>query len=71
MKRKSTIFNIEISPGVLETYFGSINSVPVATTGQVIEGADTSLRTTQGYDNVTGLGVPNVPAFVAAFSRLP
>jgi len=66
-----TIFNMEISPGVLQTQFFSINSFPVGTSGPVIEGADTSLRTTPGYDNVTGLGTPNVPAFVAAFVSLP
>ncbi len=30
----------------------------------VIEGVDTSLRTTPGYDNVTGLGTPWVPALI-------
>jgi subtilase family serine protease len=35
----------------------------------VIEGADTSYRTTRGYDNVTGLGTPNVPALIQAFEH--
>jgi subtilase family serine protease len=35
----------------------------------VIEGADTSYRTTRGYDEVTGLGTPNVPALIRAFER--
>jgi hypothetical protein len=35
----------------------------------LIEGADTSLRTTRGYDNVTGLGTPNVPALIDAFTH--
>ena len=35
----------------------------------VLEGADTSYRTTRGYDEVTGLGTPNVPAFIEAFKR--
>ena len=32
----------------------------------MIEGADTSLRTTAGYDDVTGLGRPEIPSLVAA-----
>lgn len=67
----AAIFNAEISPGVVQTQFISINSQPVGTSGPVIEGADSSLRTTPGWDNVTGLGTPNVPAFVAALSSLP
>jgi subtilase family serine protease len=35
----------------------------------VLEGADTSYRTTRGYDEVTGLGTPNVPAFINAFKN--
>jgi subtilase family serine protease len=50
----------------LVTSLRTINSVPVGTSGPVIEGADTSLRTTRGYDNVTGLGTPYAPALVAA-----
>jgi subtilase family serine protease len=53
---------------ILLTSLRTINSVPVGTSGPVIEGADTSLRTTRGYDNVTGLGTPYAPAFVAALS---
>jgi subtilase family serine protease len=51
---------------ILRTSLRTINSVPVGTSGPVIEGADTSLRTTGGYDNVTGLGTPYAPALVAA-----
>ena len=39
---------------------------PIGTTGPVIEGADTSLRTTAGYDDVTGLGRPAIPTLVSA-----
>ena len=35
----------------------------------VIEGANTSYRTTRDYDNVTGLGTPNVPALIRAFEH--
>jgi subtilase family serine protease len=52
----------------LQTRLRTINSVPVGTSGPVIEGADTSLRTTPGYDDVTGLGTPNAPAFVSAIA---
>jgi subtilase family serine protease len=48
------------------TTLRTINSVPDSTGEQVIEGADTSLRTTPGYDNVTGLGTPNGLTFVNA-----
>jgi subtilase family serine protease len=34
--------------------------------GNVIENADTSLLSAPGYDPVTGLGVPNVPALIRA-----
>jgi subtilase family serine protease len=47
----------------------TMNSVPSDTDPtQVIEGANSSFRTTPGYDNVTGLGVPNVPAMIRAFT---
>jgi len=47
----------------------TMNSVPSDTDPtKVIEGANTSYRTTAGYDNVTGLGVPNVPAMIRAFT---
>ena len=63
---------------VLRTYLGNphkvrvvtMNSVPSATdSDEVIEGADTSYRTTLGYDNVTGLGTPYVPALIEALTR--
>jgi subtilase family serine protease len=53
------------------TTLRTINSVPVGTSGTVVEGADTSLRTTAGWDNVTGLGTPWVPAFVSALAAAP
>ncbi len=47
----------------------TMNSVPsAADPTKVIEGADSSLLTTVGYDNVTGLGTPNVPALIRAFT---
>ena len=46
----------------LITTLRTINSVPASANGPVIEGADTSLRTRPGYDNVTGLGTPNTPS---------
>jgi len=46
----------------------TMNSVPSATDpSKVIEGANTSFMTTAGYDNVTGLGTPNIPAMIRAF----
>ena len=69
---------------LLRGYLGNPNRVRVVTInsypnpayvpGQddqpaVIEGANTSYRTTRGYDNVTGLGTPNVPALIETFAR--
>jgi tripeptidyl-peptidase-1 len=34
--------------------------------GNVVENADSSLRSAPGYDVVTGLGAPNVPALIEA-----
>ena len=45
------------------------NYTPGGDQPALIEGADTSLRTTRGYDNVTGLGTPNVPALIDAFTH--
>jgi len=59
------------SSGIYQALLFTINSTATGTTGPVIEGADSSLRTTRGYDNVTGLGTPNVPAFIGAFTNLP
>jgi len=58
--------NVEADPTTLLTTLRTINSVPSSANGSVIEGADTSLRTTTGYDNVTGLGTPMVPDLVKA-----
>ncbi|MDX6228375.1 MAG: hypothetical protein QOI76_1765 [Frankiales bacterium] len=60
--------NAEVTPTSLQTSVRTINSVPQSVNGPVIEGADTSLRTTAGYDNVTGLGTPDIPGLVAALS---
>jgi subtilase family serine protease len=52
----------------------AVNSTPNPnhTTGggqpALIQGADSSLRVTSGYNNVTGLGTPNVPAMIEAFA---
>ena len=37
--------------------------------GKVIENVDTSLRSQPGYDNVTGLGAPNVPELITALEQ--
>ena len=62
--------NFEVASG-LETRLRTINSVPTGTAGPVIEGADTSLRTTPGWDNVTGLGTPYAPALIGGLAALP
>lgn len=41
----------------------AVNSVPDQNFN-IIQGVDSSLSTGGGYDNVTGLGVPNIPSFV-------
>ncbi len=38
----------------------------VSAKGVIAEGADSSYRTVPGYDEVTGRGTPNIPAFIAA-----
>jgi hypothetical protein len=43
----------------------AVNSIPDQNFN-IIQGVDSSLSTAGGYDNVTGLGVPNVPSFVQA-----
>jgi hypothetical protein len=68
----ASLFNAETAPGVSGgVQLFTINSAPSGTVGPVSEGVDTSLRVTKGFDNVTDLGVPNVPAFVSALSNLP
>ncbi|HTJ64799.1 MAG TPA: S53 family peptidase [Alphaproteobacteria bacterium] len=47
------------------TINASVNGAKTAVT----EGADTSYLTQPGYDMVTGLGTPNVPAFIKALAR--
>ena len=59
---------------VLRGYLGNLNEVRVVTMNStvnkagtgVVNGADTSLKTRKGYDDVTGLGTPNVPALIGA-----
>jgi subtilase family serine protease len=48
----------------------TINSTPNADNSAIIEGTDTSYLTMPGYDEITGLGTPNVPALIHAFSKL-
>jgi hypothetical protein len=48
--------------------FITVDSVPNAK-GVVIENVDSSLRSERGYDNVTGLGVPNIPALIRALEQ--
>ncbi|HMC72211.1 MAG TPA: hypothetical protein VKJ07_23840, partial [Mycobacteriales bacterium] len=52
-------------PSGLSARFVTLNSTADAA-GNVTEGADTTLLTTKGYDDVTGLGAPDVPALIAA-----
>jgi subtilase family serine protease len=47
----------------------TINSTPNADNTSVIEGVDSSYVATSGYDEVTGLGTPNVPALIEAFRK--
>jgi subtilase family serine protease len=69
---------------VLRGYLGNPNRLRVVTMNSVpnpnyvpgeddqpavIEGADTSYLTTRGYDEVTGLGTPNVPALIRALEN--
>jgi subtilase family serine protease len=46
----------------------TINSTQNDKTG-VIEGVDSSYVAADGYDEITGLGTPNVPALIEAFRR--
>jgi subtilase family serine protease len=52
----------------LSARFVTVNSTVTEDTSAPDYGADTTLRTTQGYDNVTGLGTPDVPALISALS---
>jgi hypothetical protein len=55
---------------VLRGYADDLNKLRVVTINSsphpLIEGADTPLRTTVGYDNVTGVGTPYIPSFIEA-----
>jgi hypothetical protein len=66
-----TDVNKPTSPtAVLRGYVSNLHELRVVTMNStprpLVEGTDTSLRTTAGYDNVTGVGTPNVPAFIEA-----
>jgi subtilase family serine protease len=58
-------------PSGLSARFVTVNSTVTDDTSTPIYGADTSLRTARGYDDVTGLGTPNVPALAAELSGAP
>ena len=47
---------------------GTIDST-IDANGNIVENVDSSLKSAPGYDPVTGLGVPNVPAFMNALSQ--
>jgi subtilase family serine protease len=53
-----------VIPGIIGG-FETIDS-DIDANGNVVENADSTLRSRPGYDNVTGLGVPNVPEFIRA-----
>jgi subtilase family serine protease len=47
----------------------TINSTENAKGTAVIEGVDSSYKAAAGYDEITGLGTPNVPALIEAFVK--
>ena len=47
----------------------TINSTQNADNTAVIEGVDSSYVAANGYDEITGLGTPNVPALIEAFRQ--
>ena len=47
---------------------GTIDST-IDSNGNIVENVDSSLKSAPGYDPVTGLGVPNAPAFINALSQ--
>jgi subtilase family serine protease len=49
----------------LSARFVTVNSTVTDDTSAPIYGADTSLRTRAGYDDVTGLGTPDLPSLLA------
>ena len=62
---------------VLRGYVSNLHELRVVTMnstldskGNIVEGQDTSYLTTLGYDEVTGLGTPWIPAFIEALSAL-
>jgi subtilase family serine protease len=52
-------------PGFSFYGFATLDSYPESN-GNIVENVDSSLRSVPGYDNVTGLGAPWVPALVKA-----
>jgi subtilase family serine protease len=65
-----------VPTAVLRGYVSNLHELRVVTMNStlngstVVEGADTSYLTTPGYDEVTGLGTPWIPAFIEALSVL-
>jgi subtilase family serine protease len=53
-----------VFPGIFGG-FATLDSYP-ASNGSIVENVDSSLRSAPGYDNVTGLGAPWVPALLQA-----
>ena len=53
-----------VLPGIFGG-FETLDSYPDSN-GNIVENVDTSLRSVPGYDNVTGLGAPWVPALLQA-----
>jgi len=47
----------------------TVNSTPNASNTAVIEGVDSSYVAANGYDEITGLGTPNIPALIEAFRK--
>jgi hypothetical protein len=60
--------NRETATGGVESTLRTVNSTVTSNNSQV-PGADTSLRTTAKYDNVTGLGTPYLPALITALGH--
>ncbi|HEY5102417.1 MAG TPA: S53 family peptidase [Steroidobacteraceae bacterium] len=78
-----SIVHAPVTPtALLRGYANNLNELRVVTvnsapnpnhtsgngTPAVIEGADSSLRVTNNYNNVTGLGTPNIPAMIETFA---
>jgi subtilase family serine protease len=59
-----------VPTAVLRGYWSNLNELRVVTMNstlngsKIVEGTDTSYRVTPGYDEVTGVGTPWIPAFI-------